>query len=252
MFSAQQEIILDRVEVIQYLKDTIFCKDISMPQIFKHFCPVARAVEKIGDRWSLLIIRDLLPGPQRFTDLLGCLSNITPKWLTRRLRDLEAAGIVQRDKAAGRREIRYCLTPAGRDLKPVVEALMIWGLRYAMRPPLPGECINTDLMMRGLTTSLNRRDCRPREETRWEMQFPGGAYELIYNGEEWSVRKGNQTGADVHLAVTPEDWANLMTVSRAERQRLAEQLLIKGGSEKVKEFFAFLGFDAKEISKQNR
>ena len=55
---------------------------------FQHFCPAAGALEKIGEKWSLLIIRDLLRGPQRFTDLLGYLSNITPAWLTQRLRRL--------------------------------------------------------------------------------------------------------------------------------------------------------------------
>jgi len=90
-----------------------------MAQSYRHFCPVARAVEKSGDKWSLLIIRDLLRAPQRFTDLLAYLNNITPQWLTQRLRDLEVAGIVERDKKPGRREIWYNLSPAGRELEQI-------------------------------------------------------------------------------------------------------------------------------------
>ena len=68
---------------------------------YSHFCPVARSLERIGDRWSLLIVRDLLQGPQRFTDLIGSLSHITPKWLTLRLRELASAGIVDANASPG-------------------------------------------------------------------------------------------------------------------------------------------------------
>ena len=102
-----------------------------MTTTYGHFCPVARALEKIGDKWSLLIVRDLLRKPQRFTDLKEYLTHITPKWLTLRLRELEEAGIVQRDRQPGRREVWYRLTPAGRDLAPVMESLAAWGIRHA-------------------------------------------------------------------------------------------------------------------------
>ena len=84
-----------------------------MAQIYAQYCPVAHALELVGDRWSLLIIRDLLQKPQRFTDLLHYSSNITPKWLTARLRQLEQAGIIEREKHENRREVWYKLTPAG-------------------------------------------------------------------------------------------------------------------------------------------
>src|SRR5581483_10166021 len=98
---------------------------------YQHYCPVARSLEVIGEKWSLLIVRDLLRGPQRFTDLLRYLGGITPKWLTQRLRDLEAAGIVERDHAEGRREVWYRLTAAGEELRPVIESLAIWGIEHA-------------------------------------------------------------------------------------------------------------------------
>ena len=59
---------------------------------YDHFCLTARALERVGDRWSLLVIRDLLTGPKRFTDLTGRLGGITPKTLSQRLRELETPG----------------------------------------------------------------------------------------------------------------------------------------------------------------
>src|SRR5688572_20706163 len=95
---------------------------------YEHFCPVARSLEVIGEKWSLLIVRDLLRGPRRFSDLHESLGKITAKWLTLRLRELEAAGIVVRESEPGRREVWYRLTPAGEELAPVVGALNSWGV----------------------------------------------------------------------------------------------------------------------------
>src|SRR3984885_11891813 len=85
---------------------------------YEHFCLTARTLEQVGDRWSLLVIRDLLTGAKRFTDLMDRLGGITPKTLSQRLRELEDAGIVASDREPGRREVWYRLTPAGADLPP--------------------------------------------------------------------------------------------------------------------------------------
>ena len=108
---------------------------------YQHFCPAARALETIGERWSLLIVRDLLGGPRRFSELHRSLTAITPKWLSARLRALEADGIVTRD-VIGEREVRYQLTPKGQALEPVFDALLVWGMDYALGPPRHGEAIH--------------------------------------------------------------------------------------------------------------
>src|ERR687888_2437344 len=102
---------------------------------YGHFCLAARTLEMVGDRWSLLIVRDLLAGPRRFGELRRLLTNVTAKWLTIRLRQLEESGIVRREQRPGRREVWYELTEKGRDLGPVLEALVAWGLRYERHPP---------------------------------------------------------------------------------------------------------------------
>ena len=68
---------------------------------YDHFCLTARALERVGDRWSLLVIRDLLTGAKRFTDLMDCLGGITPKTLSQRLRELEDDAIVIADREPG-------------------------------------------------------------------------------------------------------------------------------------------------------
>ena len=81
---------------------------------YDHFCLVARSLERVGERWTLLVVRDLLTGPKRFTDLMDRLGGITPKTLSQRLRELEEAELVAADRAPGRREVFYRLTAAGR------------------------------------------------------------------------------------------------------------------------------------------
>ena len=100
---------------------------------------MARALERVGDRWTLLVVRDLLLGPRRFTDLMERMAGITAKSLTQRLRDLEADGLVEVDRVAGRREVWYRLSPAGKDLQPALEELVYWGMRHAFEPPRPGR-----------------------------------------------------------------------------------------------------------------
>jgi DNA-binding HxlR family transcriptional regulator len=212
-----------------------------MTKTYGHFCPVARALEKIGDKWSLLIIRDLLAGPQRFTDLMGYLNNITPKWLTQRLRELESSGIIKRDSKRGRRQVWYSLTTSGRDLSPIVEALSSWGFRYAMRPPIPGEAVHPDLLMRNLTSSLNKKNIHLPRPVKWLMKFPQDLFTLSFNQDGWSSRRAKNSKADLEIATTPETWATVFTSPRADRNRLSKGIQIEGAPERIREFKRIFG-----------
>lgn len=208
---------------------------------YQHFCPVARALEAIGDRWSLLVIRDLLRGPQRFTDLLRYLARITPKWLTLRLRELEAAGLIKADREKGRREVWYSLTPKGRDLAPVVEALAAWGTRYAMRPPLPGEAVHPEQTLSAMIKALNERHVHLPAVTTWAFHFaPGGVHTVHFDGERWSTHP-NAAEPDVTVTTTPEAWATLLVTKRSERHAHLERVQIEGTPSKVDEFLRVFG-----------
>jgi DNA-binding HxlR family transcriptional regulator len=95
-------------------------------------CPVAQAVAVLDGKWTMLIIRDLLGGVRRFSELRASLSGVSPKTLTDRLRELEADGIITRTVYAEiPPRVEYQLTPAGLQLRPVIDALAAWGAHRA-------------------------------------------------------------------------------------------------------------------------
>src|SRR5579859_4000911 len=142
---------------------------------YDHFCLVARALERVGDRWSLLVIRDLLTGAKRFTDLMERLGGITPKTLSQRLRELEDEGIVAVDREPGRREVWYRLTPAGADLGPVVNALSGWGLRHAWRWPQAGEPLHAEHLLRAVVRAIDLMS-GDHEPAGWHFRIDGADY----------------------------------------------------------------------------
>jgi DNA-binding HxlR family transcriptional regulator len=99
-------------------------------------CAAAHALDLVGERWALLVVRELLLGPKRFTDLKSGLPHASPNVLAQRLRDLEAAGVVRRGKLPPPAASKiYELTAWGRDLEPVIIALGRWGVRSPTKPP---------------------------------------------------------------------------------------------------------------------
>jgi DNA-binding HxlR family transcriptional regulator/putative sterol carrier protein len=99
-------------------------------------CAAAHALDLVGERWALLVVRELLLGPKRFTDLRSGLPNASPNVLAQRLRDLEVAGVVRRGKLPPPAASKiYELTEWGQDLEPVIIALGRWGVRSPTKPP---------------------------------------------------------------------------------------------------------------------
>ncbi len=206
---------------------------------YQHFCPIARSLEVIGEKWSLLIVRDLLRGPQRFTDLARALGKITPKWLTMRLRDLEEAGIVTRHQEEGRREVWYRLTPAGEELAPVVGALNVWGLRHAVRPPLEGEAIPSWRLIDSFRGYLVNQRVRPPSPVRWLILFASGESHLLcWDGRLWTAGAADGTPVDVTLRVSVDSWVRLFVAGR--ETAMLHQLDLAGEPAAVDTFVAAL------------
>lgn len=207
---------------------------------YQHFCPAARALEVIGEKWSLLIVRDLLAGQRRFADLRRSLSAITAKGLSERLRDLEEAGVVERE-AAGQREVWYRLTPKGQALAPIVEDLVVWGIEYALRPPRPGESINPTRATAAFITYLNRRGVLLSHPVTWVVRFSGvGSDTIQFDGKRWSQRPGEEA-ADVVIDTTPQTWATFLSSPPAERQRWLTEMRAEGTTERLEEFARTMG-----------
>jgi DNA-binding HxlR family transcriptional regulator len=171
---------------------------------YDHFCLVARALERVGDRWSLLVIRDLLTGAKRFTDLMDRLGGITPKTLSQRLRELEDTGIVSADREPGRREVWYRLTPTGAELGPVIDALNWWGLRHAWRWPQPGEPLHAEHLLRTATQAIDLA-ADDHEPARWQFRLDGTDYLVESDGHQWSLTARNPAEpADVTVTASTQ------------------------------------------------
>jgi DNA-binding HxlR family transcriptional regulator len=176
---------------------------------------MARSLEVVGERWSLLIVRDLLFGPRRFTDLARGLHDITPTRLTERLRRLEKAGIVTRQAQAGGREVRYALTEAGAALQPVLEGLTLWGIEHAHAGPLPDEPAHPEPVMLGSKVVLERVARPPEGASTWVWRFTGDdPFTIRFDAGEWTLIRGEQEEPDVVVEATAKAWARFLTSAR--------------------------------------
>lgn len=177
---------------------------------YDHFCTVARALEHVGDRWTLLVIRDLVTGAKRFTDLMDRLGGITPKTLSQRLCELQDAGIVSADREPGRREVWYRLTPAGADLAPVIDGLNWWGLRHAWRWPRAGEPLHAEHLLRAAIQAVDLA-ADDHEPTRWHFRLDGTDYLAESDGHRWSLTTRTPSApADVTITATTQDLTALI------------------------------------------
>ncbi len=123
---------------------------------YPQFCALARAAELIGERWTLLIIRELLLGPKRFGDLLDHLDGMSPTLLASRLTELIESNVVR--KVALPRPVNaavYELTETGREIQPAIRELIRWGGRFLF-PPVPGDTFEPDWVLLGLDAIARR------------------------------------------------------------------------------------------------
>jgi DNA-binding HxlR family transcriptional regulator len=208
---------------------------------YDHFCMLARALERVGDRWTLLVVRDLLGGPRRFTDLMARLGGITPKTLAQRLRELTEAGIVEVDRTAGRREVWYRLTPAGGELAPVVEALSLWGLRHARRPRLPGEPAHPEHLLQAIRLVLQQGP-PPAQPLTWRFDFADdGAYTLGFDGHRWTLASPPDARTpDLTVDTTSEAWLRFLGTAPEERRAPQPGVELQGTASATEQFTRLL------------
>jgi DNA-binding HxlR family transcriptional regulator len=136
-------------------------------------CGIARALDVVGERWALLVVRELLLGPQRFSDLRRALPGASPNMLTDRLRELEGNGVLHRRRLPPpAASVVYELTGSGRDLEPIVLALGGWGLRFP-RPEAPVHLSATSVL-------LFLRGSRQPD--------PAAVYRIELDDRVWTVR----------------------------------------------------------------
>jgi DNA-binding HxlR family transcriptional regulator len=121
---------------------------------YDQYCPIACALSLVGERWTLLVVRELMHGPKRYTDLVDGLHGIGTNILAARLKELEAAGLVERRKLPPpAASTVYELTPTGRELRPVLHELARFGARLMGPPPL--DALNPGWLVDALDLSLS-------------------------------------------------------------------------------------------------
>ena len=161
-------------------------------QKYQQYCPVAKASEIVADRWTPLILRELVLGSHRFNEIERGLPGISRSLLASRLRDLEECGVVERLPRARSRTAEYHLSEAGRELKAVIEALGAWGVRWAFAEPRVEE-LDAGLLVWKIHQRIDR-DQLPETRIVVEFDFTGPQGRRV-----WLVLERR----DVSVCVTP-------------------------------------------------
>jgi DNA-binding HxlR family transcriptional regulator len=163
-------------------------------------CGIARALDVVGERWALLVVRELLLGPKRFTDLRAGLPNLSPDVLSQRLRELEADGVVTRRRLpppAGSRV--YELTERGRELEPVILALGRWGTSVPFPPD--GHDMGVDSTILALKTVFDPATARDGSMT-VELHLDEQTFAVQVSDGDIEIARGGAGESDAVLAAS--------------------------------------------------
>ncbi len=200
---------------------------------YGQYCPISRSAELLGDRWTIHIVRDLLTGTNRFNELIRGNPGLSRALLTRRLRQLSGAGVVEQAKDGS-----YQLTESGRDLEPLVFGLARWGARWTFGEPVADE-LDPDLLLWWLHRQLDTTDLpRPRFTVYVPFTDHPSRYWIVVE-EEASICLVDP-GFDVDVTVRTDRAALYRTylgqVSLAAAQR-AGDVELTGTQKSVRAFF---------------
>lgn len=206
---------------------------------YNQFCPVAMASEILCTRWTLIVLRELVCGSTRFNELRRGVPRMSPALLSKRLKDLEAAGIVTRTKsAAGPDLYEYRLTPAGQELKPIIENVGVWGHRWVstksslenLDPNLLMWDIRRRIVLKSMpsrgrcTIQVILKDLPESKRNWWLVVGPGDEVDLC------SIDPGFEV--DLYLVTDlrtmTEIWMGYTTIARAKKD---DKLVVTGSRE---------------------
>ena len=200
-------------------------------------CAAAHALDLVGERWALLVVRELLLGPKRFTDLRTGLPNASPNVLAQRLRGLEAAGVVRRGKLPPPAASRiYELTEWGRDLEPVIISLGRWGVRSPSKPP--DAALGVDSLVLSFRTMFDSERAEGLEAG-YELRLGEDSFRAEVAERKLEIERGFAAAPD---AVVETDAGMLAAVVYGELELddalRSGELGIEGDRELVERFIA--------------
>jgi DNA-binding HxlR family transcriptional regulator/putative sterol carrier protein len=193
---------------------------------YDQWCAVARSLDIVGERWTMLIARDLLVGPKRYKDILDGLPGIGTNLLARRLRELEAQGLVERRQLpAPASATVYALTEQGAALEPVVFALGRWGFQFLGRPR-PSDAMLPDPFFVSLRASFRPERAKALSE-RYAFRIGDRVFEVVVSDGRCTTREGGATAPDVTFTSDPA------TLFALRRRELTPTQAISRGNVKV-------------------
>ncbi|HVF12265.1 MAG TPA: winged helix-turn-helix transcriptional regulator [Actinomycetota bacterium] len=186
-----------------------------MAKFYKQYCPVAKSLDVIGDRWTLLIVRDLLRGKQRFKDLQASLSGIAPNLLSDRLKKLEEAGLIVRQMFRQLPpRVEYDLTDKGRSLETVLHSLAQFGMINMMDKPTRGEILDPGFIFDAMPAVFLPSAAHGVKATyRVDISgSQGGTWYVIISSKRCRVTTEDPTRVpDVWIKTDAKTWALLAT-----------------------------------------
>ena len=198
-------------------------------------CAAAHALDLVGERWALLVVRELLLGPKRFTDLRAGLPHASPNVLSQRLRDLEGAGVVRRRKLPPPAASRvYELTEWGTELEPVVISLGRWGARSPSRPRDAG--LGVDSLILSLRTMFDPRAAEGIEAS-YELRLGEDVFRAEIADGLFEISRGAAEQPDAAIEADPATLAALVYENRPLDEALRSgKVEIEGGEAAVERF----------------
>jgi DNA-binding HxlR family transcriptional regulator/putative sterol carrier protein len=175
---------------------------------YQQYCALARTLDVVGDRWTMLIVRELVPGPRRFTDLIDGLSGISRKLLTERLRALERDGIIARRELPppAARQV-YELTDDGRDLATAMAPLMAWGVRR-LGERKPGESFRPRWSAVGMAGLADREAAKGVSET-YQFLIDDSAFHFTVDDGSVELHDGRARDPAVVVTTDEETWTGI-------------------------------------------
>jgi DNA-binding HxlR family transcriptional regulator len=206
---------------------------------YQQYCPLAYSLDMIGERWTLLIIRELLFGPRRYTDLQEGLPGLGSNLLSQRLKDLEQADIIQRQKLPPpARTVVYELTEAGHDLEPVISALVGWGKRFLQIPPPEGDIHSIMSLMWGLKEIFQPHLAQDINMTT-EMHVENEVFRVRVREGLLDIRQGLEDEADLIFHVSIDALLSLFGQVMSPQEAIESEMLLvnQGNLDTVESFW---------------
>jgi DNA-binding HxlR family transcriptional regulator len=217
-----------------------------MKRSYGQFCGVAWALDGIGERWTLLLVREVLAGPRRFKELLEALPGMGPNLLSARLKALTEEDVLRRVALPGAGGVGYELTETGRGLEPAVLALARWGaerLRTAAEEEAAGE-VRPDWAILMLRARFDPARAEGVAEV-YQVEAGGNAYQLQVREGRLEVAAGKAPVAAVILATDPKTLAELAAGRRGlEAAAGAGTLEVRGSPFAAARFARVFGLEA--------